>query len=957
MTDSAPTLRFGLRTRVAALSLGTAGLVALAISLLGYLSARDLAVRTEGARLESEVAIKADGLARWIGDVDRDVASMALGLVGQRILPVFAQAFAELGGTAEAALQRVYITENPHPTGSKQLLEAGGTMTAYDGVHAEWHAALRAIQENRGYYDLFVIDATGNIVYSVFKETDYATSLTAGRWAASGLGRAFARARDAGPGGGTVFEDFTRYGPSANAPAAFLAHGVFDAQGRFVGVVAIQLPIDLLTEIAMGEELADYSVTGRETYVIGRDGLLRTEADATPQDDILSTNLDTTPLARAFAGERIQAEMPGLTGVPVHLAAAPVQNRLLDWVLVAEVDVVAFYAPVAELRNGMILVAALGLILSAVAALLVARSVTRPIAAIGGAVDRITAGEFVAIPGKDRPDELGQLARQLEAMNLAKAQTDRLAAAIDAATAMYMITNGAREIVYLNASLAQFFEGVDAKMREAVPDFDAKRMIGRKIDDFHKNPAYQARMLDDLKGGHVARIEVAGKTMRLKVMPVYARDGYRLGWVTEWVDETADLAASRQITEVIKAIGQGELDLRVDTAAIDGYFAEAAGGINAVAALFADYLADLDRVLGGLAEGDLTQRLTGNRAGRFRTLADAANSAMDRLSDLVRDLSQTEARIQKASAGLLQGATDLSGRTEAQASSLQQTAATMEEMTANVRANADNAGRATELASAAANRAREGHGVVGHAVSAMSEISQSSERISDIISVIDAIAFQTNLLALNAAVEAARAGEAGKGFAVVASEVRTLAQRSAEAARDIKALIQDSATHVSRGVDLVHGTGKALEEIVGSVAQVADTIAEISAASREQSTGVEEISGAVSHMDEMTQANAAVAEESASSARTIADLAAELSRQVGFFQVEGGTARKVTAPPRAAAAEARHDADWQAVASVRRPAAKPEAKTAARPAAKTAVMAAPAARVASPAEDADWSEF
>ncbi len=240
---------------------------------------------------------------------------------------------------------------------------------------------------------------------------------------------------------------------------------------------------------------------------------------------------------------------------------------------------------------------------------------------------------------------------------------------------------------------------------------------------------------------------------------------------------------------------------------------------------------------------------------------------------------------------------NLSERTEQQASSLEETAAAMEQLAATVRQNAGNARQASQLADSAKAAADGGGGVATQAVAAMGRIEQSSQKISDIIGVIDEIAFQTNLLALNAAVEAARAGESGKGFAVVAAEVRTLAQRSSAASKEIKALIHASSGEVRTGVGLVNEAGRTLEQIVLSVKRVADIVADIAAASGEQAQGLEQVNAAVAHMDQVTQKNAALVEESTASARDLQAQAAELHGLVAFFSTDG--ARKPKAAPTA----------------------------------------------------------
>ena len=285
-----------------------------------------------------------------------------------------------------------------------------------------------------------------------------------------------------------------------------------------------------------------------------------------------------------------------------------------------------------------------------------------------------------------------------------------------------------------------------------------------------------------------------------------------------------------------------------------------------------------------LSHGDLTTRLGPEVDGFFAPVREAFNRTVDKLGSTLGTIGNVIETMEGSITRIAGGGRDLSSRAEAQASSLEQTSATMEEMAASIKTNAESALDATGSATEATDRADRGGAVVTNAIHAMQEIETSSEKISDIIRVIDSISFQTNLLALNAAVEAARAGDAGKGFAVVASEVRTLAQRSADAAKDIANLIQESASNVEKGAGLVRSAGESLEEIKQSVDSVASRVGEISMASQEQASGVQEISVALNHMDEMTQRNSALAEQSASDATGLADQAAKLSQLIAFFK-------------------------------------------------------------------------
>jgi methyl-accepting chemotaxis protein len=341
----------------------------------------------------------------------------------------------------------------------------------------------------------------------------------------------------------------------------------------------------------------------------------------------------------------------------------------------------------------------------------------------------------------------------------------------------------------------------------------------------------------------------------------------------------------RSIGAIVAAAAAGDMSARIAVENMDGVMRRLGDGVNTLVATTDTALRELGQVLARLADGDLSGRVKGNYAGVFADLQQATNRMAERISEVVRGLSENAEAVNAAAAEISTGSQDLAQRTESQAASIEETAASMHEITATVKQNADNAQAASQLATVARDTADKGGSVVAEAVTAVTQIEDSARKIGDIVGLIDEIAFQTNLLALNASVEAARAGEAGKGFAVVAQEVRALAQRSANASKDIKGLIQASNAQVKTGAGLVNQTGGSLAEIVGAIKKVADIVAEIAAASREQATGLEQVNTAVGSMDEMTQRNGALVEETSASAQALAGQAKQLAQLVGFFRL------------------------------------------------------------------------
>jgi methyl-accepting chemotaxis protein len=354
-------------------------------------------------------------------------------------------------------------------------------------------------------------------------------------------------------------------------------------------------------------------------------------------------------------------------------------------------------------------------------------------------------------------------------------------------------------------------------------------------------------------------------------------------------------------------------------------------------------------IIEGAKTGDLSSRVSlEGKTGAIASLCDGVNALMDKMTEVIAQVREAGETINTAATEIATGNNDLSARTEQQASSLEETASSMEELASTVKQNAENAKQANQLAAAASGVAVKGGEVVGNVVTTMADINTSARKIEDIISVIDGIAFQTNILALNAAVEAARAGEQGRGFAVVADEVRNLAQRSASAAKEIKGLITDSVAKTTEGTKLVEDAGNTMQEIVTSVQRVTDIMGEISAASSEQSAGIDQVNNAITSMDEVTQQNAALVEEAAAAAESLVEQAASLMDTVGAFRLAGGNqyngqSRTSKPAPSYSSNSERRSNNSSMRAST--PVAKPASKPAARIIAKTGT------------DDGEWEEF
>ncbi len=462
----------------------------------------------------------------------------------------------------------------------------------------------------------------------------------------------------------------------------------------------------------------------------------------------------------------------------------------------------------------------------------------------------------------------------------------RILASLNATSTNVMIADENRKILYLNDSVKKMLRKVEPELKKVLPNFSVDSVLGSSMDVFHKNPNHQMSLLERLTSEYQAQINVGGLYFRLIANPISNEDGKRIGTVVEWLDRTSEVTAEQEISKIVSAASSGDFSERATTDGKEGFMLNIAEGLNSLIETTDQGLQDIARVLMAISDGDLSKRIDSNYQGTFAELAQYCNTTSENLTTMIGEIRGAADVINSASSEIASGNSDLSSRTEQQASSLEETASSMEQLTGTVRLNAENANQANGLASEASTVAVDGGELIQQVVETMTSINDSAQKISDIIGVIDGIAFQTNILALNAAVEAARAGEQGRGFAVVASEVRTLAQRSANAAKDIKELISDSVNKIENGNNLVNQSGETMQNVVTSIKRVNDIMSEIAAASAEQASGIDEVGKAVTQMDEVTQQNAALVEEAAAAAESLQSQAQQLATRVSTFVLD-----------------------------------------------------------------------
>lgn len=865
--------------------------VGLSIGISTYFNAADSLEQARQDQLVTALEARRTALHTLLNGIDQDLQIIASSVTTRWAMMGFSEGWSEFEEQPTENLRQLYVEGNPHPEGRRAELDAAEDDSTYSEVHGLYHPWFREYLNKRSYADVFLLDVDGNLVYSVSKSLDFATNLDSGQWRETGLGEAFRIARDRPETGFQVFVDFSKYGASKGAPSSFMATPILDEDDTLLGVLALQMSASPINKVL--QQAAGLGETG-ETYLVGADFLMRSDSRFAETPTMLSRRVEMEAVRKALSGEHgFMFDTDG-AGQSVMAAFAPLDFSGLRWALLGQMTEDEIMQPVAELGLQTVIISAIVMALLFVLSWFLAMDIVRPLRAILDAIAEMAKGNEANVPGERRTDEIGELARSTIHVYQKGLEAARLRSALDGCSTMVMVVNRNSNVVYVNDALQAMLDDDEAVIQRDQPDFSAGNLLGSHVGEVHPALAEFDSNTTSLEAVERRQIRVGDRRLNITVTPVLANDGRYLGMVIEWIDATLELTMQEAIDRVIDAASQGDFSQRVDLDGVDGVYQKLGDGMNRLTAMIAEAADDLGTMLEAMAKGDLSKRIEADFKGKLGELKGHANSTADKLTEIVGLIQAAADEVRSAVLEINAGTEDLSQRTRQAASNLKETAESTEEMASTVRQNAENAKNASQLAGTADKSAKTGGQVVEQAVDAMVEIERSAQRITDIIGVIDEIAFQTNLLALNASVEAARAGEAGKGFAVVAQEVRQLAQRSAQAANDIKTLIQDSNSQVEDGVQLVNRAGKALTEIVGSIGKVACIVQEISSASQEQTKGVQEINGSIAGMDAMTQKNSALVQESKSASLALSDQAMKLADLMAFFKLDEGTERQLS---------------------------------------------------------------
>ena len=820
-------------------------------------------------------------LGNYFDTIDKNLTTMASSPLTMSALKEFSSAWNTIPGNPSEALKDAYVRRNPNPVGQKERLDYADGDLEYNKVHKKYHAFFRNVIQQNKYYDLFLFDKDGNVVYTMFKEPDFATNVMTGTWKDTDLGKIF-RETITAKEGAIKFTDFKPYAPSNGDPASFIGAPIKGENGENIGVLAFQMPLGVMTEIV--KEADGLDKTG-EAYLVNADNKVITETRFHDKEKIKDLSFDAEFLKKAI-NEDNGYEVKEWLGKEQLMIHHSFQFHGVQYAVVSSITTEEIQSGTKQLSNDIMLVTLAILTVSVLFVYWYAGRFAKPIRNLAKNLTALSSGKTLSLTlvSSDRKDEIGELERASILLKESTVSAYQMKAGLINASSPVMIVDPEGIIIQINDNAEKLFEQKGVYFKAVMPDFNPLAVIGTPITVFDSFQHGVKLSLSRPETSGTTELVINGHTFTINIAPIFNGEE-RLGTILELSDRTDDLKAEEEIAEIVTAASNGDFSKQIIVNGKDGFVKTISQGLNSVISTTNNTLSDVKLIMQSVADGDLTCEMDGEYSGDFATLQTNINTMITKLRNVMIQLDELGMVVSSASAELATGSDDLASRTEQQAAAVEETSASSQELIESIRQNLGVAAQARTAVIETSEAAIEGEKIVSEAAVAMQRIHESSTKIKDIVIVIDEIAFQTNLLALNAAVEAARVGEAGKGFAVVASEVRNLAQRSAQSSSEIKNLIEDSTHRVDEGVEIVTKSAKRLEEIVHKVQAVEGMISTISSTSEQQAAGVEEVGSAINSIDRSTQQNAALVEEVTSSVRSLSDQAATLQHMLSQFNI------------------------------------------------------------------------
>ena len=761
---------------------------------------------------------------------------------------------------AAVLMQKDYILENKYPIGERHKLLKGNSNSSYHDIHSDMQPVIKRFIDDSHFKDLYLVDIkTERVIYSVEKGIDFGSSLLEGPLKSSALAMAYSQTKSLAQHH-TAFTDFSHYLPAGDESVAFMGTPI-TFKGEVIGVLIAKITTEQLNLI-----MSDRSGMGEtgDSYIVGSEHLMHTHSNKENpphnkemHEKIISehpqnTKAEHSAVLNALNGQTGVEAMLSFDNTPVLSAYSALDISGIHWAIIAEMDQTEAYAAAHHLEKFSFIMVGIAIILISLYAIFIARGISRPIHALVQTIQEIQhSGSFAIRHNNNSSDEVGQASKAINnLMGSLEGSFTNIQTVMDA------ISRGEfdqRITEQYTGDIEQLKSAVNSSADSVSDTMDALNKVMTGISDGD----FTVRLDDSVRGELKGTVDKAMSQMD---------------------------NAIHAITEAMEFAAKGEFSHRV-TGDLKGDMVKLKHAMNHSLGEVEQAMAEISDSAQAMSQGDLTQFIQGEYHGDLNQLKLALNSSISNLGQMVLSVRNSAVTVTNGATEISTGSTDLNERTQQQAATLEETAASMEEMTSSIEDTSDNSKRALQLADQAHKTTLNGVEVMTKTIGAMQDIEDSSTQINDIISLIDSIAFQTNLLALNAAVEAARAGEAGRGFAVVAAEVRNLAGRSADAASQIKQLINNTVDQIHSGTNLVNQSSDSLNEINSSIQKVNDIVSEISHASTEQAGALREVNIAIAEMDRSTQNNAHLVESLSDNASNVDHQAGDLQQSVSGFQI------------------------------------------------------------------------
>ncbi|MEM6603493.1 MAG: HAMP domain-containing protein, partial [Pseudomonadota bacterium] len=611
--------------------------------------------------------------------VREDLLANAKSSVTARIIEEFNDGWNSLPGNAGQYLQTAYVNENPNPAGQRDKLVSANDGSYYSEIHRAYHAHFLAQKNAKEYYDIFLFNTEGDLIYSVYKDADFATNFESGKWSDTGLGAVFRKAKAANERGSVAFEDFQYYEPANNTPASFISSPVFNAENKFIGVIAYQLPVKKFNDVFF---LNNANMTA---YVVSsEDGILRSDSPKTEVNDILTTKARIANL-EDFVGKTIENQ-PSIYFDSSTYAVKKVEFEGTTWYSIIEMNTDIIADKVGQMQIWALVLSTLTSIVAAIIGYFLSKRFSSPVEKLADTVEKLSQGYSVDIPCRDQGDEIGKLARSMTHISNQAIASARIETAVEESRSSLMLADIEGKIIYNNKTIFNKLNDSREFLNLHMPRLNIDDLTQSYIYDFHgDNYDELQNKLTNMQEPYVSELTFDDRYFDSVVRPVHDKSGNHIGFVSEWREKTGEVKDARekaelraneekiesQVAKVIEQAASGNFKTHIEVQSNEREFIKiVSNGINQICSGVDKFFNELNATVECFANGDLTEAIQGDYSGQYEEVKTNLNASFSKLSNTIKQITTVGVGIRSASTDITQGADDLSSRTEAQAASI-----------------------------------------------------------------------------------------------------------------------------------------------------------------------------------------------------------------------------------------------------------------------------------------------